>query len=148
MGKYIFSFNDKSATKLKNKKNILGGKGANLGEMGRLGLPVPPGFTISTDVCSYFYDNQYKYPESLVHEIDKAIILLEKRTNKNFGSDNNPLLLSIRSGSRASMPGMMDTILNLGLNDKATKGLSLLTNKLNCLDPSGTISDTITPAFL
>ena len=128
MGKYVFNFGEGRSDGNAEMRDILGGKGANLAEMCDIGLPVPPGFTISTDVCSYFYDNQYKYPESLVHEIDKAIILLEKRTNKNFGSDNNPLLLSIRSGSRASMPGMMDTILNLGLNDKATKGLSLLTN--------------------
>ena len=113
MAKVVFSFDDKSAKKLKNKKNILGGKGANLGEMGRLGLPVPPGFTITTNVCDLFYKNKKKLPKKVIKNI-------EKKTKKKFGDLKNPLLVSVRSGARISMPGMMDTILNLGLNDITT----------------------------
>ena len=123
MAKVIFSFDDKSAKKLKNKKNILGGKGANLGEMGRLGLPVPPGFTITTDVCDLFYKNKKKLPKSVIKNIEAELKNIEKKTKKKFGDLKNPLLVSVRSGARISMPGMMDTILNLGLNDKTVESL-------------------------
>ena len=124
MKKVIFNFNDKTAKKIKNKKNILGGKGANLGEMGRLGLPVPPGFTISTEVCDMFYKNSRKLPGKVIKEIEKELKNIEKKTNKKFGDLKNPLLVSVRSGARVSMPGMMDTILNLGLNDKTVNALA------------------------
>ena len=123
MVKAIFSFDDSSAKKLKNKKDILGGKGANLGEMGRLGLPVPPGFTISTVVCDIFYKNKKKLSQKLIKDIDKELKKIEKKTKKKFGDLENPLLVSVRSGARISMPGMMDTILNLGLNDKTVEAL-------------------------
>ncbi len=128
MGKFIFSFEDKGANKLKNKKNILGGKGANLGEMGRLGLPVPPGFTISTEVCDIFYKSKKKLPNKVMKEMQKELKNIEKKTKKKFGDLNNPLLVSVRSGARISMPGMMDTILNLGLNDKTVQALAKKTS--------------------
>ena len=124
MRKMVFSFDDKSLKKAKNKKNILGGKGSNLAEMGRLGLPVPPGFTITTEVCDTFYKNKKKLPNKILKEIEKEINYIEKKTGKKFGDLKNPLLVSVRSGARISMPGMMDTILNLGLNDKTVKALS------------------------
>ena len=128
MAKVVFSFDDKSAKKLKNKKNILGGKGANLGEMGRLGLPVPPGFTITTDVCDLFYKNKKKLPKSVIKNIEVELKNIEKKTKKKFGDLKNPLLVSVRSGARISMPGMMDTILNLGLNDKTVESLKKKTS--------------------
>ena len=128
MSKVIFSFDDKSARKLKNKKYILGGKGANLGEMGRLGLPVPPGFTISTSVCDIFYKNKKKLPNKIIKNIEEELKQIEKKTKKKFGDLKNPLLVSVRSGARVSMPGMMDTILNLGLNDKTVEALSKKTS--------------------
>jgi len=126
--KVIFSFEDKESKKLKNKKNILGGKGANLGEMGRLGLPVPSGFTISTDVCEIFYKNKKKIPSNINNNIQKELKNIEKKTGKKFGDLSNPLLVSVRSGARISMPGMMDTILNLGLNDNTVKALTKKTS--------------------
>ena len=131
MAKVVFSFDDKSAKKLKNKKNILGGKGANLGEMGRLGLPVPPGFTITTNVCDLFYKNKKKLPKSVIKNIEAELKNIEKKTKKKFGDLKNPLLVSVRSGARISMPGMMDTILNLGLNDKTVVSLK---KKLQTVD--------------
>ena len=128
MTKAIFSFDDKQANKLKNKKNILGGKGANLGEMGRLGLPVPPGFTITTDVCDIFYKNKKKLPVKIIKNVQKELKNIENKTQKKFGDLYNPLLVSVRSGARISMPGMMDTILNLGLNDKTVEALSKKTS--------------------
>ena len=128
MKKYLFNFEDSKIKNLKNKKNILGGKGANLAEMGKLGLPVPPGFTISTEVCDLFYSNKKKLPKSIIKDIKKELIIIEKKTNKKFGDLKNPLLVSVRSGARISMPGMMDTILNLGLNDKTVDALSKKTN--------------------
>jgi len=128
MTKVVFSFDDKQANKLKNKKNILGGKGANLGEMGRLGLPVPPGFTITTDVCDIFYKNKKKLPVKIIKNVQKELKNIEKKTQKKFGGLYNPLLVSVRSGARISMPGMMDTILNLGLNDKTVEALSKKTS--------------------
>ncbi|MFP4522771.1 MAG: PEP/pyruvate-binding domain-containing protein, partial [Fibrobacterota bacterium] len=104
-------------------KNLLGGKGANLAEMGRLGVPVPPGFTISTDMCTVFYKLARKYPKSLEKEIDNGIKHIEKDMGRKFGDKDRPLLVSVRSGARVSMPGMMDTVLNLGLNDTSVKGL-------------------------
>ncbi len=128
MSKVIFSFDDKKIKKLKNKKNILGGKGTNLAEMGRLGLPVPPGFTISTEVCDIFYNNKKKLPSRIIKDIEKKLKEIEKKTKKKFGDLVNPLLISVRSGARISMPGMMDTILNLGLNDKTVKALAKKTS--------------------
>ncbi len=128
MKKYLFNFEDSKIKNLKNKKNILGGKGANLAEMGRLGLPVPPGFTISTEVCDLFYSNKKKLPKSIIKAVKKELTVIEKKTNKKFGDLKNPLLVSVRSGARISMPGMMDTILNLGLNDKTVDALSKKTN--------------------
>ena len=124
MKQYIFSFDDKKINKLRYKKFILGGKGSNLSEMGRLGLPVPPGFTISTDVCEMFYSNKKKLPSKIISNIKKELKTIEKKTFKKFGDLTNPLLVSVRSGARISMPGMMDTILNLGLNDKTVEALS------------------------
>tara|TARA_B100001741_G_scaffold302791_1_gene292336 strand:+ start:465 stop:3125 length:2661 start_codon:yes stop_codon:yes gene_type:complete len=128
MKKLIFSFEDKQVKKLKNKKNILGGKGSNLAEMGRLGLPVPPGFTISTEVCDIFYKSKKKLSAKVIKDIDKELKNIEKKTKKKFGDLINPLLVSVRSGARISMPGMMDTILNLGLNDKTVKALAKKTS--------------------
>ncbi len=124
MKQHIFSFDDKKINKLRYKKFILGGKGSNLSEMGRLGLPVPPGFTISTDVCEMFYSNKKKLPSKIISNIKKELKTIEKKTFKKFGDLTNPLLVSVRSGARISMPGMMDTILNLGLNDKTVEALS------------------------
>jgi pyruvate,orthophosphate dikinase len=124
MSKYIFSFGDKRNKKISNSKKILGGKGANLAEMARLGLPVPPGFTISTQMCKIFYESKKKLPAKIYSEIKKELKKIELKTKKKFGDNTNPLLVSVRSGSRASMPGMMDTILNLGLNDKIIETLS------------------------
>jgi pyruvate,orthophosphate dikinase len=109
-------------------KPLLGGKGANLAEMCRIGLPVPPGFTISTEVCTYYYDNKRTYPPALRSQMETGITSIEQQTGKKFGDLKNPLLVSVRSGARDSMPGMMDTILNLGLNDKTVDALSAKTN--------------------
>ncbi len=124
MNKLILNFKSKDSKKIKNPKNFLGGKGANLSEMGRMGLPVPPGFTISTNVCDLFYQNKKRLNSSLVSQIKKELKVIEKDVRKKFGDLKNPLLLSVRSGARVSMPGMMDTILNLGLNDKTVKALA------------------------
>jgi pyruvate,orthophosphate dikinase len=124
MNKLILNFKEKYPKNIKNPKNFLGGKGANLSEMGRMGLPVPPGFTISTDVCDLFYKNKNKLNSKIVNQIKKELKIIEKEVKKKFGDLNNPLLLSVRSGARVSMPGMMDTILNLGLNDKTVIALA------------------------
>ena len=124
LDKLVYYFGGKKAEGKADMKNLLGGKGANLAEMIKIGIPVPPGFTITTDVCTYYYQNGKKYPQNLQKQINEAIKLVEKETEKKFGDLNNPLLLSVRSGSRASMPGMMDTILNLGLNDKTVEVLA------------------------
>ena len=128
MTKLILNFNSKQSKGIKNPKNFLGGKGANLSEMGRMGLPVPPGFTISTKVCEIFYNDKKKLNNSLISQIKKELKIIEKDVSKKFGDLKNPLLLSVRSGARVSMPGMMDTILNLGLNDKTVKALALKTS--------------------
>ena len=123
MKKFIFNFSNKKPKKNFNAKNVLGGKGANLAEMEKLGLPVPPGFTISTKVCDLFYENKKKLPSFIIKLIKKELKLIEKASKKKFGDLNNPLLVSVRSGAKVSMPGMMDTILNLGLNDKTVLAL-------------------------
>ncbi len=123
MNKYVYFFGNKKAEGDKEMKFILGGKGANLAEMTNLGIPVPAGFTISTEVCKYYYDNGKKYPVELKEQIDEGLKKLEENTGKKFGDAKNPLLVSVRSGAAASMPGMMDTILNLGLNEKVVAGM-------------------------
>ncbi len=128
MSKLIFRFNNQGVKIGANSKEILGGKGTNLAQMAKLGLPVPPGFTISTKVCEYFYKNNKKIPRKVVQDAKKEISLIEKISKKKFGDLSNPLLVSVRSGSRVSMPGMMDTILNLGLNDKTVIGLKTQTS--------------------
>ena len=124
MNKLILNFKSKYSKNLKNAKNFLGGKGANLSEMGRMGMPVPPGFTISTKVCEIFYKNKKKLNSKLISQIKKELKTVEKDVRKKFGDLKNPLLLSVRSGARVSMPGMMDTILNLGLNDNTVVALA------------------------
>ena len=128
MKKLILNFKSKDSKKIKNSKIFLGGKGANLSEMGRMGLPVPPGFTISTKVCELFYKDKKKLNKDLINQIKKELKVIEKDVKKKFGDLKNPLLLSVRSGARVSMPGMMDTILNLGLNDKTVNALALKTS--------------------
>ncbi len=123
MSKLIYRFNNKETRSSFQSKDILGGKGANLAQMAKLGLPVPPGFTISTKVCDYFYKNNKKIPKKVVQQTKQEIKIIEKISGKKFGDLSNPLLVSVRSGSRVSMPGMMDTILNLGLNDKTVIAL-------------------------
>ena len=105
-------------------RNLLGGKGAGLAEMANLGLPVPPGFTITTEVCTYYYAHAQQYPKDLKAQVEKALGAVGRITGKGFGDKVNPLLVSVRSGARASMPGMMDTVLNLGLNDETVEALA------------------------
>jgi len=122
--KYVYYFGDGKAEGDAKMKEVLGGKGANLAEMTNLGIPVPPGFTVSTDVCAAFYENKRKYPDGLEVEVAEHLAHLEKSMGKTLGDPTDPLLVSVRSGAAVSMPGMMDTILNLGLNDKAVDGLA------------------------
>jgi len=122
--KYVYRFGGGSAEGRAELKALLGGKGANLAEMANLGLPVPPGFTISTEVCTAYYANDRAYPEGLDAELHAALAAMEQLVDANFGDAANPLLVSVRSGARASMPGMMDTVLNLGLNDETVEGLA------------------------
>jgi len=128
MKKYLYFFGGKKTEGNGKLKDILGGKGANLAEMAKLGLPVPPGFTVSTEVCRVFYENKMKFPTKLQKEFLAYVRKLETASGKKFGDVNNPLLVSVRSGSKFSMPGMMDTILNLGLNDQTVRTLIKLTN--------------------
>ncbi|MCZ6703119.1 MAG: pyruvate, phosphate dikinase, partial [Ignavibacteria bacterium] len=121
--KYVYFFGGKKAEGKAGMKALLGGKGANLAEMVNIGLPVPAGFTITTDVCTYYYNHKRKYPKELNEQVLSALKKVEKKMGAKFGDTKNPLLISIRSGSRASMPGMMDTILNLGLNNITVQGL-------------------------
>ena len=121
--KYVFAFGQKTDGDA-TMRELLGGKGANLAEMASIGLPVPPGFTISTEVCGYYYDHGRQYPSSLMRTVKASIKDIESQLGKKFGGKNNPLLVSVRSGARDSMPGMMDTILNLGLNDETVDGLA------------------------
>lgn len=127
-GKYVYYFGNGKADGNGSMKALLGGKGANLAEMTRIGLPVPPGFTITTEVCTYYYQNKKTYPKDLERQIFEAIGRLEKTLGKTFGGTDNPLLVAVRSGARDSMPGMMDTILNLGLNDQTVEGLAKISN--------------------
>ena len=121
--KYVYDFGQKTDGGA-SQRSLLGGKGANLAEMACIGLPVPPGFTITTEVCTHFYANDQSYPEVLEEQVRKSVALTEKQLGKKLGDLNNPLLLSVRSGARDSMPGMMDTILNLGLNDETVEALA------------------------
>ncbi len=121
--KYVYYFGSGKSDGDASMKSLLGGKGANLAEMVNLGLPVPPGYTITTEVCTYYYANNETYPKTLYKEVDSAQKRLEKEMGAKFGDPDNPLLISVRSGARASMPGMMDTVLNLGLNDITIQGL-------------------------
>jgi pyruvate,orthophosphate dikinase len=122
--KWVYAFGSGKADGRAGMKNLLGGKGANLAEMSAIGLPVPPGFTITTEVCTHFYANQQSYPAELKAQVAAALAEVEQQVGAKFGDARNPLLLSVRSGARASMPGMMDTVLNLGLNPETTQGLA------------------------
>src|SRR5699024_8833048 len=122
--KYVYLFNEGDAT----MRNLLGGKGANLAEMTNLGLPVPQGFTVTTEACTKYYEDGQAISQEIVGQIYDALSKVEEMAGKKFGDLNNPFLVSVRSGARASMPGMMDTVLNLGLNDVAVEGLAKLTN--------------------
>src|SRR6186997_1951782 len=124
MAKWVYVFGDGAAEGRAGDRNLLGGKGANLAEMASLGLPVPPGFTITTEVCTAYYANGRKLPDGLKTEVETALGEIGKAVGASFGDVKSPLLVSVRSGARASMPGMMDTILNLGLNDETVKGLA------------------------
>src|SRR5262249_20241600 len=123
-GKWVFTFGDGKAEGKAEMRDLLGGKGANLAEMANLGLPVPPGFTIPTSVCTYFYAHDKTYPKELKAQVEKALEHIGKLSGKKFGDPDDPLLVSVRSGARASMPGMMDTVLNLGLNDQTVEALA------------------------
>ncbi len=125
MTQWVYTFGNGKADGRADMKNLLGGKGANLAEMSNLGLPVPPGFTVTTEVCTHFYSNGKAYPDGLIDQVNTAIADIENTLGKKFGDETEPLLVSVRSGARASMPGMMDTILNLGLNDKTVEGLAV-----------------------
>ncbi|MDD4000059.1 MAG: pyruvate, phosphate dikinase [Bacilli bacterium] len=122
--KYVYMFSETDET----MKNLVGGKGANLGQMTKLGLPIPQGFTVTTEACTYYYKNKQKLSEEILKQVQKALKELENITGKKFGDSTNPLLVSVRSGARVSMPGMMDTILNLGLNEEVVAGLAKTTN--------------------
>jgi pyruvate, orthophosphate dikinase len=124
MTKWVYRFGDGAAEGRANMKDLLGGKGAGLAEMSNLGLPVPPGFTITTEACAYFYSHGKTYPAELREQVADGLAALERSLGARFGDPNNPLLVSVRSGARVSMPGMMDTVLNLGLNDRAVVGLA------------------------
>ena len=123
-GKWVYNFEDTPKLDKQSLKNLLGGKGANLSEMIRINLPVPPGFTITTEACNEFYKLNQNYPSTLKNQVNDAIKKVEQKIKKTFGDPSNPLLVSVRSGARVSMPGMMDTVLNLGLNDKTVVGLA------------------------
>src|ERR1700677_3972459 len=123
-GKWVYAFGGGKAAGRANMRNLLGGKGAGLAEMAHLGLPVPPGFTITAEVCTYFYANGKNYPKDLRPQVEAALSEVGRITGKNFGDGSNPLLVSVRSGGRASMPGMMDTVVNLGLNARSVAALA------------------------
>ncbi len=123
MPKFVYFFESGKADGDATMKALLGGKGANLAEMAKLGIPVPPGFTITTDVCTYYYQHGGEYPAELKGQVEEALHRLEELMGRKFGDPENPLLVSVRSGAALSMPGMMDTILNLGLNDHTVHGL-------------------------
>ena len=121
---WVYSFGGADTQGRAGMRNLLGGKGANLAEMASLGLPVPPGFTITTEFCTHFYAQGEVFPAELKTQVAAALARVEKTLGMNFGDPANPLLVSVRSGARASMPGMMDTVLNLGLNDQTVVGLA------------------------
>ncbi len=124
MARWVYGFGGGHADGGARLRDLLGGKGANLAEMSALGLPVPPGFTITTEACGHYYDNGKSYPDELLDEVDQALARVEDLVGAKFGDPDNPLLVSVRSGARVSMPGMMDTVLNLGLNDETVEGLA------------------------
>src|SRR5690349_10818707 len=123
-GKWVYAFGGGRAEGKPNMRNLLGGKGAGLAELANLGLSVPPGFTITTDVCTYYYAHGKEYPKDLRAQVERALAQVGRIAGKSFGDKTNPLLVSVRSGARASMPGMMDTVLNLGLNDETVEALA------------------------
>lgn len=125
--KYIYFFGQSRADGNAGMKDLLGGKGSNLAEMTNLGIPVPAGFTLTTEVCTYYYQNRRRFPPELKGQLEKALIRVEKAMGTRFGDAENPLLLSVRSGARVSMPGMMDTVLNIGLNERTVEGLARAT---------------------
>ena len=127
MKKWVYFFGAGKTAGDGTWRELLGGKGAGLAEMTKIGLPVPAGFTISTEACDYFYKNGKKYPAELKKQVAEQVARLEKVTRKKLGDPKNPLLVSVRSGSARSMPGMMETILNLGLNDRSVEGLASVT---------------------
>ena len=122
--KYVYSFGGGSAEGRADMKELLGGKGANLAEMSLIGIPVPPGFTITTEVCATYYDRERKLPEEVKPQVETALARMEEAVGKKFGDPSDPLLVSVRSGAALSMPGMMNTILNLGLTDASVEGLA------------------------
>src|SRR6185312_9915823 len=124
MKTYVYSFGNGTADGDGKMKDVLGGKGAGLAEMSRAGVPVPPGFTISTEVCNIYFQNGNRVPDDINNQVLKALKKLEGQIGKKLGDPENPLLVSVRSGAKFSMPGMMNTILNLGLNDKTVEGLA------------------------
>src|SRR5690606_26892033 len=123
MSKWVYSFGDGAAEGAASDRNLLGGKGANLAEMCALGLPVPPGFTITTEACNRYYADGRKFPEGLREQVEAALEGMGRITGRRFGDPERLQLVSVRSGARASMPGMMDTVLNLGLNDQTVLSL-------------------------
>src|SRR6186997_656191 len=127
MKKYVYSFGGGKADGNGKMKEILGGKGAGLADMTTAGVPVPPGFTVSTEVCNIYFENSNTVPVEIEEQVDKALAKLEKTFGKKLGDARNPLLLSVRSGAKFSMPGMMNTILNLGINDETVAGLAAKT---------------------
>ena len=128
MTAWVYSFGDGGADGDATLKNLLGGRGANLAEMSSLGLPVPPGFTITTEACVHYYASGRSYPDHLGEQVQGGLAKIEGLIGKTFGDAANPLLVSVRSGARASMPGMMDAVLNLGLNDETAEGLAVLSD--------------------
>ena len=126
--KFVYRFGGGKAEGDRSMKDLLGGKGANLGEMSSIGLPVPPGFTISTVACKHYNENHFQWPDGLEEQVSEGIDHLEKMMDAHLGDPKQPLLVSVRSGAAVSMPGMMDTVLNLGLNDEVVEGLAQKTN--------------------
>src|SRR5256885_11314713 len=127
MAQWVYAFGGGKSDGESSMKNLLGGRAANLAEMSNLGLPVPPGFTITTELCTYYYEHERRYPAELEGAIDAALARVGELMNARFGDSRRPLLVSVRSGARVSMPGMMDTVLNLGLNAETTEGLAAVT---------------------
>src|SRR5699024_1433190 len=122
--KYVYTFGEGQAEGDRSMKQLLGGKGANLAEMTSIGMPIPPGFTLSEEVCKYFNEHDESWPEGVEDTVRESVDFLEELMGLKFGDADNPLLVSVRSGAAVSMPGMMDTVLNLGLNDQSVQGLA------------------------